>query len=95
MFFRSVGLGSESPPSGGRPGIRGEAGNVFRWGEGWFVEIRDGLGWGIPRKDKTQTDLRIQILLSLFIKERPTLPLMLQDGALVDLLQGAAAMRDA
>ena len=30
----------------GRPCVRGHSGYVFRWGEGWFHEIRDGgSGW--------------------------------------------------
>ena len=26
----------------GRPDVRGQSGYVFRWGEGWFEELRDG-----------------------------------------------------
>ena len=78
--LRMFGLGSEDPPSSGRPGIRGESGCVFRWGEGWFVEIRDGLGWNVPRKDAAQTDRRVQILMELWMRRRPQLPFMLGDG---------------
>lgn len=79
-LLRHLGLGSPDPPSAGRPGVRGESGNVFRWGEHWFAEIRDGLGWNIPRKDSAQTDFRVQVLLKLFLQKRPQLPLMLDYG---------------
>ena len=79
-FLRSLGLGSEDPPSGGRPLIRGEAGHVVRWGEEWFVEVRDGVGWGIARKDDVQVEERVAILLRLWFHKRPQLPLMLENG---------------
>ena len=81
-LLRSLGLGSEVPPSGGRPLIRGEAGHVFRWGEGWFVEVRDGVGWGIARKENVQVEHRVDILLKLWLYARPQLPLMLDNGEL-------------
>ena len=33
-------------PVAGRPGVRGQSGFAFRWGDGWFEPIRDGgVGW--------------------------------------------------
>ena len=34
----------------GRPDVRGQTGYVFRWGEWWFEEIRDGGLGGISEK---------------------------------------------
>ena len=51
----------------GRPDVRGHSGYVFRWGEGWFEEIRDGgLGWKFERDDKSATDIRVSLLLDIF-----------------------------
>ena len=79
-LLRSLGLGTTDPPASGRPGVRGESGYVFRWGEGWFAEVREGVGWNIARKDNAQTDVRVQILLKLWMHRRPRLPFMLEDG---------------
>ena len=47
----------------GRPDVRGHSGYVFRWGEGWFEEIRDGgLGWKFERDDKSASDIRVNLL---------------------------------
>ena len=51
----------------GRPDVRGHSGYVFRWGEGWFEEIRDGgLGWKFERDDTSAIDNRVKLLLDLF-----------------------------
>ena len=51
----------------GRPNVRGQSGYVFRWGEGWFEEIRDaGPGWNFEREDKSAVDLRVNLLLDIF-----------------------------
>ena len=69
-FLRSIGLGLWFPPCGGRPQIRREAGHVFRWGEVSCVEGRDGVGWGISRKDDVQTSKRVEVLLKLRFQKR-------------------------
>ena len=47
----------------GRPDIRGQSGYVFRWGEGWFEEIRDGgPGWNFQRDDKSTIQVRVNVL---------------------------------
>ena len=51
----------------GRPDVRGHGGYVFRWGEGWFEEIRDGgLGWKFERDDTSAIDIRVNLLLDIF-----------------------------
>ena len=51
----------------GRPDVRGHSGYVFRWGEGWFEEIRDGgLGWKFERDDTSAIDIRVNLLLDIF-----------------------------
>ena len=83
-LLRTFGLGTSVPPSTGRPCVRAESGHVFRWGEGWFAEVRDGVGWQIPRKDETQTDFRVQILFKLWLYRRPQFPFMLQASSVLD-----------
>ena len=51
----------------GRLAVRGHSGYVFRWGEGWFEEVRDGeLGWAFQKEDRPAIDSRVQILLELY-----------------------------
>ena len=58
---------SVGPLVAGRPDVRGQSGFVFRWGEGWFEEIRDGgPGWLFNRDDKSAIKLRINLLLDMF-----------------------------
>ena len=63
----------------GRPGVRGHAGYVFRWGEGFFEEFRDGgPGWHFQKNDKSAIDLRVRMLLDLFRRRRnSTLPALM------------------
>ena len=50
----------------GRPDVRGHSGYVFRWGEGWFEEFRDGgPGWNFQRDDKSAVDVRSTLLLDI------------------------------
>jgi len=65
-LLESLGLNAFGPPVAGRPGIRGEAGCVIRWGEGWFEEVHERLGWRVPRKDHVASQDRVEILKSLF-----------------------------
>ena len=67
----------------GRPNVRGHSGFVFRWGEGWFEEFRDGgPGWFFQRDDKAAIDLRTNMLLDIYRpRQRSGLP------ALMNLLQ--------
>ena len=58
----------------GRLDVRRQTGYIFRWGSGWFSEIRDsGPGWVIPRKDKDAILVRVQLLLDIF-RPRSNLP---------------------
>ena len=55
----------------GRLAVRGHSGYVFRWGEGWFEEVRDGgLGWAFQKEDRPAIDSRVQILLELYKPDR-------------------------
>ena len=66
----SVGLQVDFPIAG-RPGVRGESGFPFRWGEGWFGPVRDGgVGWNFERNAKPEVDQRVRILIRLFQAER-------------------------
>ena len=60
----------------GRPNVRGQSGYVFRWGEGWFEEIRDGgPGWKFRREDKSAIEYRVSLLLDVYRpRQRPGLP---------------------
>ena len=69
FFLHSLGL-SDEPPSGGFPQVRGHTGFVFRWGEGWFEEVRERLGWRIEKHDKPEIAKRVSILLQLFQRTR-------------------------
>ena len=58
-------------PSSGKPGVRGQSGYAFRWGEGWLGPIRDGgLGWNFERSATSEIDQRVNILLKLFDRRR-------------------------
>ena len=63
----------------GRLDSRGQTGYVFRWGEGWFEEIRDGgPGWKFNRDDRSAVDLRVKLLLDIFrSRQRSGLPALL------------------
>ena len=71
-------------------------GRPFRWGEGWFFEIRDGgLGWGFPKHDKAAIQFRVDLLMDIFVKKRgPPVLAMLEDvlvqEAIADGLVGPA-----
>ena len=55
----------------GRPQVRGQSGFVFRWGEWWFEELREGgPGWRFERNDKSAIDLRVNLLLDIFRPRR-------------------------
>ena len=55
----------------GRPDVRGQSGYVFRWGEGWFEEIRDGgPGWNFEKEDRSAIDYRIKLLLDIYRHRR-------------------------
>ena len=55
----------------GRPDVRGHSGYVFRWGEGWFEEIRDGgPGWIFEREDTSAIETRVNLLLDVFTPRR-------------------------
>ena len=59
------------PLVAGRPNVRGQSGYVFRWGEGWFEEIRDGPpGWSFNRNDKAAVNARTNLLLDIFRRRR-------------------------
>ena len=61
-----LGIGS-GPLVAGRPEIRGQSGYVFRWGEDWFEELRDGgPGWSFQRDDKSGIAFRTNLLLDIF-----------------------------
>ena len=74
-FLTSLGVGLRNLVAG-RPGVRGHSGYVFRWGEGWFEEFRDGgPGWNFERDDKSAIDLRLNLLLDMFgVRRRSGLP---------------------
>ena len=51
----------------GKPNIRGHSGRPFRWGDGWFFEIKNGgLGWTFDKHDRHAVNSRTDILLELF-----------------------------
>jgi len=55
----------------GRPRVRSQSGFVFRWGEGWFEELREGgPGWRFERNDKSAIELRVNLLLDIFRPRR-------------------------
>ena len=79
QFLQNLGLNVD-PPVGGRPCVRGQTGNVFRWGDGWFEPIRDGgLGWAFAKTDHSEVDARVQFLDSIFGRQRPQSHLPLHD----------------
>ena len=77
----------------GRPCVRGHSGYVFRWGEGWFHEIRDGgSGWDFQKDDKPAVNFRVDLLLDIYRHRRGAglLPLLnLMQDAISDV-QGEA-----
>jgi len=82
LSYFDVGLDVEFPVSG-RPAIRGASGYAFRWGEGWFGQIRDGgVGWRFERSADSEVSERVQILLKLFQRSRPPRALAIEDGPL-------------
>jgi len=77
----------------GRPDVRGQSGYVFRWGEGWFEEFRDGgPGWTFEKEDSSAVDLRVNLLLDIYRRRRgsglPALMNLLQDS--ISDVQGEA-----
>lgn len=81
--MRNLGLTSSVPPVGGRPAVRGQSGHAFRWGEGWFAEVRDGPGWRVERKCKAQIDEGVQMLLTIFeVNSKSSAQLALEDAPL-------------
>ena len=77
--LQELGLGLLGPPVGGRPNTRGGTGAVIRWGEGWFEEVRDGVGWNINRKDEPATKVRVDILIMLVVQTRSRLDSLLDE----------------
>ena len=53
--------------------------DMFRWGEGWFEEFRDGgPGGNFQRDDKSAVDVRSKLLLDIFRpRRRSGLPALL------------------
>ena len=78
--MRSLGLGDPSCPDGGRLNVRGQPGCPFRWGEGWLEEVREAVGWGIARKDKAATEVRVNLLLKMWSQKKTAWPLALKDA---------------
>ena len=75
----------------GRPDVRGHSGYVFRWGEGWFEEVRDGgPGWNFQKDDKAAIKVRIDLLLDLFRRRQNFMMPALMDfmHAAISDLQG-------
>ena len=67
----------------GRPDIRGHTGFVFRWGCGWFSEMRDsGPGWDFERNDKAGIGLRADFILQLFRQRSSLAQLAIANGHL-------------
>ena len=65
----------------GRPNVRGSSGHAFRWGAGWFGQIRDGgVGWNFERNARTEVAERAQILLRLFQCNRRSRQLAIEDA---------------
>ena len=65
-FLQNLGL-NLSDLIHGKPNIRGHSGRPFRWGDGWFFEIKDGgLGWSFQKTDTYAVNKRTDILLELF-----------------------------
>ena len=77
-FLRFLGI-TPGPLVAGRPNVRGHSGYVFRWGEGWFEEFRDGPpGWRFNRDDEAAIDARTNLLLDMFRRRRESgLPALL------------------
>ena len=66
----------------GQLNVRGDAGAVMRWGEGWFFELRDGgVGWNFDKHDHASIDERVQMILQIFRKPSNEL-VAIEDGAM-------------
>ena len=63
----------------GRLGARSFSGQPFRWGQGWFFEIRDGgLSWNFDRHDALAISSRVGLLIKMYVRMRgqPVLALL-------------------
>ena len=63
----------------GRQGSRSFSGQPFRWGQGWFFEMRDGgLSWNFDRHDALAICSRVDLLSKIFARMRgqPVLALL-------------------
>ena len=75
-FLSNLGL-SLDPLVGGFPQVRGHTGHVFRWGDKWLFEIRDGGdGWVFDRCDKQAVAARVELILDIFRENRRALAVM-------------------
>ena len=54
---------------------------MIRWGEGWFEEVRETLGWEIERHDVFEVNKRVGLLLNIFSPRQSRLEAIL-DGSL-------------
>ena len=71
--------------------VRGHAGPVFRWGDGWFWELGDnGPGWRFAKDDKAAIACRINLLLNLFRRKRDDPILAIADALAPSFLQDVA-----
>ena len=69
-------------PIGGRLGVRGHGGHVYRWGDPWFEAVRDvGEGWVFDSNDTAGIDRRTSVLLS-FLERGRSNDLALENGPL-------------
>ena len=65
------------PLVGGFPQVLGHTGHVFRWGDKWLFEIRDGGdGWVFDRRDKQAVAARVELILDIFRENRRALAVM-------------------
>ena len=70
----------------GRLGVRGQSGHVFRWGEGWFWELRDGgPGWSFQKHDEDAITFRTDLLVEIFRRKPSALPRMVADVPMLPL----------
>ena len=73
---------SPSCPISGSLGVRRNAGKVFRWAEGWLGPIRFGVGWDVQKNDLAGIDVRIQLLSKIFVRERGSTAMAVEDSQL-------------
>ena len=86
FFNNLVSLGIEfGQLVAGRPGIRGESGAPLRWGDCWFEQLRDSVGWNFAKDDKEAIDGRVQQLFAIFRRESGLLPLQDASGLALTL----------